>query len=100
LRRYYIGTPEEGARCQVWGDHQWRLEPGSDVTVRREGCATVFSVFLPAEVLGLAALDAGLVLDFDLAVQISDASRRRGVLEWVQGFTSPDRPGGRLRLLS
>ena len=80
-------------------DLYWAPHGRISADVKTDAIQTIYRFDVPAAVLGAPGLDAGLTCACDLAVQHSDRDGSRGIVEWVRGFTAPDRPGGVLKLV-
>lgn len=96
--RYRLAIPEEGGGSWKLVGRGWI--PTGDVTgsVERERGRTVYELTVPASTFGQQALAAGMSLPFDLAIQHSDRTGRRALVEWVQALTRSWATGGRLLL--
>lgn len=98
VRRYFVGTPVEGGVARELVDRAWtetRLVTGE---ARDSEGRWFLSLTIAFAALSPMPLAQGQRFHFDLFLQLSDKKRRRGVLEWISGATSPHEPGGLLVL--
>lgn len=54
--------------------------------IRRDGERTVYSLSIPARLLGVKAFDSGAMLTGSLLVNDNDGSGRKGFLTWGRGI--------------
>ncbi|NRA95188.1 MAG: hypothetical protein HRU14_03160 [Planctomycetes bacterium] len=86
-------------RSWVREDLYWAPHGRIVADVRADAGGTVYRFDVPAAVLGPPELDTGLTCGCDLAVQHSDRDGSRAIVEWVRGYSAPERPGGVLKLV-
>jgi hypothetical protein len=78
----------------------WKRQRAAKGSSLRTPAGVRYEVEIPASsIQPHHALEAGLILAFDVAIQHSSRDGRRGIVQWVRGFTHPTDPGGSIRLI-